>query len=183
MNFLLVVGLICLFLFITIFQSRDSFMEDVSENSEQYLNDYNIYKLDNFTSLKPQRYLTFLSDVNDSLKSKMPKTGSFRGSCDDKVNERIQNEALQDAYTKLDGGGVLKAQFSRDPCVIYASHLCEFTDPSLYLTESKTMAPRWLVNTYKDQALPTHVSLNCFNSNYDCCKRSQQQRPDCEHAI
>lgn len=179
MNIILVLGLICLLWLLLRSPSRDAFTEDTNA----YLDDYTIYKLDKRIALKPQRYLTFLSNVNDSLKSQMPKTAAFRGSCDDKVNERVQNESLKDAYTKLDTDGVLKAQFSRDPCIAYAHHLCQFTDPSLYLTETKTMAPRWLVNTYKNQELPTHVSLNCFNSNYNCCKRSQQQRPDCEHAI
>uniref|UniRef100_A0A6C0H770 Uncharacterized protein n=1 Tax=viral metagenome TaxID=1070528 RepID=A0A6C0H770_9ZZZZ len=183
MNVLLIFGLICLVWLLFRLQSRDTFTQEQTNGENNYEDNYKNYKLDNFTSVKPQRYLTFLSDVNDSLKSQMPRTGAYRGSCDDKLNERIQNEALTDAYTKLDGGGILKAQFARDPCFIYANHLCELTDPSLYLVESKIMAPRWLVNTYKNQALPTHVSLNCFNSNYDCCKRSQQQRPDCEHAI
>jgi hypothetical protein len=135
--------------------------------SEQYSG----YLVD--TNLKPQRYLKFLGDVNDSFRSKMPKQGPFRGSCDDKLNDKIQRLALKEAYTKLDGGGRLQAQFSRDPCVIYANYLCEFTDPGMYLVESKHMAPRWLVNTYNTQELPKQTSLSCFAVNYNCCKQAQ----------
>lgn len=134
--------------------------------------DYDVYLLTERekAELGEQRYLTFLTDVNNSWKSKVPKTGPFRGSCDDKVNERIQNEALKEAYTKLDSLS-LSQQFSRDPCIAYANYLCEFTDPNMYIVNS-LFPPRWLVKTYSSQALPKQTYLSCFNQNYDCCKSS-----------
>lgn len=136
------------------------------------------YKLDtykdnqNSLKLKPQKYLTFLSNANEGMKKRAPLTGSFRGSCNDKVNEQYQKESLRDAYGKIDESGLLKDTFKRDPCVAYANDICEFIDPRLYLSENIYSPPHWLVKTYNTHSLPTHTDISCFNSNYTCCHSS-----------
>lgn len=129
---------------------------------------------DNFNSLKlkPQKYLTFLSNAHEGVKKRAPISKAFRGSCDDKVNESYQKESLKDAYTAIDETGKLKDTFKRDPCVAYANDICEFIDPMLYLSENIYSPPRWLVKTYDTHSLPSHTNISCFNSNYTCCKSS-----------
>lgn len=122
-----------------------------------------IEKLEN---LKEQRYLSFLSNVNENFKSKAPKIGAFRGSCDDKINTQIQLKALHQEYSRIHGGNN-----GGDPCVSAAHYLCEFTHPNMYLSETQ-MAPKWLMKSLKNQPPPTHINLSCFASNYDCCKQS-----------
>jgi hypothetical protein len=117
-------------------------------------------------NLKEQRYLTFLSNLNENFKSKAPKTGPFRGSCDDKINNAIQLKALHEEYSRLP-----KTNSHQDSCLAAANHLCEFTHPYMYLSETQ-MPPKWLMKSLKNLPLPTHVNLSCFASNYNCCKQS-----------
>lgn len=143
---------------------------------EYYTNNLNITNqydkfIDN-SPQKPQIYLDFLSDLNQNMKSKAPITGAFRGSCDDKVNQQFQNQALYESYSKLNKDN-LSEKFKRDPCIAYANYLCEFTDPALYLSENQYFPPRWLTKTYKDQRMPYYTNISCFNSNYNCCKQSK----------
>jgi hypothetical protein len=142
---------------------------------EDYANTALITKYDDLTvsqdGLKEQRYLHFLSDVNDSVKEQMPKTGVFRGSCDDKVNIDIQKKVLNRAYMKVIKDNGLIKDFQKDVCVSAANYLCEMTDPTLYLSQSR-MPPRWMMKSYRDVHLPKNTDLACFVSNYNCCKKS-----------
>jgi hypothetical protein len=112
----------------------------------------------------------------------MPKTGPFRGSCDDNLNQKIQKQVLGDIFDTMDKTTKdiphYKKEHSRtDPkrsydCVGMASHVCETTNPYFYLSESKHFPPPWTVATYKSLDYPTNTNLNCFNKNFDCCKAS-----------
>lgn len=120
-------------------------------------------------TIKGQRYLSFLDDLNTDFKGRLPKTGPFRGTCDDKLNKAIEKLSLKAVFDKnIDERG-LRADFKRDPCVAISNYLCEFTDPNMYLTESQ-MPPRWLMKSLKDAPLPMHVDIACYNKTYNCCR-------------
>jgi hypothetical protein len=123
----------------------------------------------NTNELKENRYLSFLSKAHDAFKLKAPRKGPFRGTCDDKVNVAMQREALKTAFK--DTSRDLDEKFPKDPCVAISNHLCEFTDPNLYLSESR-FPPRWLMKTMKGQTLPMQTNIPCYNRTYDCCKQS-----------
>ena len=120
-------------------------------------------------NLKEQRYLTFLGNLDKNFKSKSPKTGPFRGSCDDKINTLLQLTALDEEYSNLHKK---TNTFNSDPCVAVSNYLCEFTHPNMYLSET-SMPPKWLMSSLKNIPPPTHTNLNCFATNYNCCKHSQ----------
>lgn len=175
MNYIIVLFIFLLFVLLI---KREHFTQldnlDIYENYDSLYNKnkYDKYDMSIITKLKPQKYLTFLDDVNRSMKSKAPITGAFRGSCDDKVNQKFQKESLKEAYMKIEERDHVSDNFKRDPCIAYANELCEFIDPMLYLSESTYSAPRWLIKTYDTHSLPPHTELNCFNTNYTCCKSS-----------
>jgi hypothetical protein len=148
-----------------------------------------------------QKYLQFLANINDKFKEYMPKTGSFRGSCDDKVNERIQKLVLEENFAKreteykkqtdkkqtdkkqtdkkqTDRPYVYKREQSRTKpaisynCVGISNDLCETTDPYFYLLDSSYFPPPWTVASYKNIDYPKNTNLSCFNKTFDCCKSS-----------
>ncbi len=124
------------------------------------------------TTTKQQRYLSFLSELNDNFKNKIPQTGPFRGTCNDKLNQVLQNESLKEVFNKQVKSNNLENEFKRDPCIAVSNHLCQFTDPKMYLSESQ-IPPRWLMKSLRDKPLPHHVDLSCFNRTYNCCKQSK----------
>ena len=139
-----------------------------------------VEKLEN---LKEQRYLSFLDNVNENFKSKSPKTGPFRGSCDDKINTMVQLKALNEEYSRsaqtlgtAQNIGTPQSGSHQDPCVSVSQYLCEFTHPNMYLSETQ-MAPKWLMKSLKNKPPPTHINLSCFATNYDCCKQSLKSKP------
>jgi len=146
------------------------------------LNDEDVSKLV-VSGLDPnkQKYLQFLGNINDKFKEYMPKTGTFRGSCDDKVNQSIQKRVLAEVFEKQDsdkGKGSYKREKSKiDPsksydCVGISSNLCESPNPYFYLSESTHFPPPWTIATYKNVDYPKVTNLKCFNKNLDCCRSS-----------
>jgi len=125
--------------------------------------------VENLENLKEQCYLTFLDNLNDNFKSKSPKTGPFRGSCDDKINTLLQLTALDEEYSNLHKK---TNEFESDPCVAVSNYLCTFTHPNMFLSET-SMPPKWLMSSLKNIPPPTHTNLQCFATNYNCCKQSQ----------
>lgn len=117
---------------------------------------------------KKQRYLSFLDDLNVNYKNKLPQTGPYRGTCDDKLNQVLQNKSLQEVFDNQINDNNLQDEFKRDPCIAVSSYLCQFTDPMMYLSESR-MPPRWAMRSLKDEPLPYHVDISCFNKTYNCC--------------
>jgi hypothetical protein len=122
------------------------------------------------TTTKKQRYLSFLDNLNVRFKSNLPKTGPYRGTCDDKLNQTLQNKSLNDVFNSEIKNNDLEESFRKDPCVAVSNYLCEFTDPNMYLSESQ-MPPRWIMKSLKDQPLPSHVDIHCFNRIYNCCRQ------------
>ncbi len=112
-----------------------------------------------------QRYLDFLFNVNKQLDTNIK--GVFKGSCNDTVNKQTQNKVLNTAYENLKT--TTPINFSKDPCVSLASNLCEYTDPTLYI--SQTNFPLGLRNT----PAPKHTDLYCFSENYACCRQAKLQ--------
>ena len=128
-----------------------------------------------------QKYLQFLGNINDKFKEYMPKTGTFRGSCDDKVNEAIQKRVLSEVFEKQNNDktkGFYKKEHSKtDPsksydCVGISTNLCEAPNPYFYLSESTHFPPPWTIATYKNVEYPKVTNLKCFNKNLDCCRSS-----------
>lgn len=184
-NYFIKKYLIWVIIIIIIILLRNKYNEGFNNDIE--LLKYDKYKIDKL-DLKKQRFLMYLDNINNEYKERMPKTDSvFQGTCDDKLNEKIQKETLKSVYSKMKpeedykkyklessskdvNGGVTQGN-SLD-CVGISSYLCEYTNPYLYLSESKYFPPQWLVKTYKDIPLPKNVDLNCYNKTNDCCKWS-----------
>lgn len=123
------------------------------------------------TTTKKQRYMSFLDELNKNFKNKMPHTGIFRGTCDDKLNQALQNQSLNEVFKNQIQVNKLQDDFKRDPCTAVSNYLCQFTDPMMYLSESH-MPPRWMMNSLKDEPLPSQVDTSCFNRTYNCCRKS-----------
>jgi hypothetical protein len=155
----------------------------------EMFNNYYIYKLDlektyvpenlKVSILKPQKQLDFLKSVKIRFDELSPKTGAFRGSCNDKINAQLQKKVLNDVFTNLKQEKVYyKTEFSKNnkqvgvDCVAVASDICEFTNPYFYLSQSLYFPPPWTVNSFKNIEYPKNINLSCFNKNYDCCKSS-----------
>ena len=130
-----------------------------------------------------QKYLQFLSTLNDKFKESMPKTGAYRGTCDDNLNEMIKNQVISDSFHELDkqespDRRPYKREVSRTDknntldCVGMSNELCETTNPYFYLIDSKSFPPPWTLTSYKDVDYPKHTNLTCFNKNFSCCKGS-----------
>lgn len=146
--------LLVIFSFLWFMSLRESF--DTLPNS------FDNYKV---VTTKEQRLLNFLGDLNDSMHAKLPRTGPFMGSCDDKVNEEAKRQSLKEAYDKITK---YTNNFKQDNCVAKATYLCEFTRPEMYLAEGR-FPPRWVVPTYANTELPKYTDLHCYNTFYDCC--------------
>lgn len=155
---------------------------DLKYTGKKRLNDEKVSKLV-VSGLDPnkQKYLQFLGNINDKFKEYMPKTGTFRGSCDDKVNEAIQKRVLDEVFEKQDADknkGLYKREKSKtDPsksydCVGISTNLCEAPNPYSYLSESSHFPPPWTIATYKNIDYPKVTNLKCFNKNLDCCRSS-----------
>lgn len=123
---------------------------------------YDQYKID--TPLKEQRYLQFLDNVYDNYKSKSTK----ESTCNPQLNDMLENEVLKSSYEKYKD----VPQVHKDKCISIANHLCETTDPIMYTNENPYSAPRWLMNTYKNAEIPKMTNLNCFETNYRCCRKA-----------
>lgn len=128
-----------------------------------------------------QKYLQFLGNINDKFKEYMPKTGTFRGSCDDKVNEAVQKRILAEVFEKQDtdkSKGLYKREHSKTnpsksyDCVGISTNICETPNPYFYLSESTHFPPPWIIATYKNVEYPKVTNLKCFNKNLDCCRSS-----------
>lgn len=162
---------------------------DLQYTGKKILNDENVPVYLVVSGLDPnkQKYLQFLGNINDKFKSAMPKTGAFRGSCDDKINEQIQKGILEDVFNKqdiefgkkqTDKPIVYKKEKSKKnpiksyDCVGVSNDLCETTNPYFYLSDSSHFPPPWTVSTYKNMDYPKNTNLNCFNKTFDCCKSS-----------
>ena len=175
-NSYLILFIIIIIIIILRYTYKEGFQNDKYDKYDKY----KIEKLD----LKKQRYLMYLDKLNDEYIEKMPKTDSvFKGTCDNKLNEKIQKEALKSVYSKIDDKDYKKYKLETEgtqgntlDCVGISSYLCEYTNPYLYLSESKYFPPQWLVKTYKDISLPTNVDLNCYNKTNDCCKWSLKNK-------
>lgn len=117
---------------------------------------------------KKHKYLEFLYDVTEDFKNKSPKTGAFRGSCDEKVNTKVQNTVMHAAYSKLHNNSNTEAATSRQRCQNAAVELCNYTHPYMHVNQTG-FAPRWLLKSLDNEPLPQQLDLACYASHYGCC--------------
>jgi hypothetical protein len=122
------------------------------------------YIIEDPSQLKPQRYINFLSTLNDMYISKTQHPMfPLRGAG---VSKNTENEVIKAAYSTIPPQSSFK-----DECVEKANYLCEMTDPQMYLPETR-YPPRWELKSLKDIPLPKRTDLACYNSNYSCCKNA-----------
>ena len=57
-------------------------------------------------------------------------------------------------------------------CLYKSNHLCELTNPMLYLSENKYFPPRWIFKPYSNVPLPKHIDLKCWNNMFNCCNKN-----------
>jgi len=150
----LVLVLVLVFITVYIHVSIETFDEDPTSN--YYKNSI----IGDDITLKPQRYLTFLGNVNEAYRKVRPKEKSQ--ICDDRLTETIQKSILKDAYS------IDVQNLHKDKCVNVATHLCEFTSPEVYLYDNQRAIPK----LYGNGDAPKNVDINCYNTNYACCKNS-----------
>lgn len=165
---IVVVIVIVLFFF---YKSKENFIN----NYDKYNNKYDKYK-DNISN-KKQIYLNFLGNLYDNYKIKKSKLPTEE-ICNPAIQELLENETLKDTYSKYSTNNdsnqetIVVPNVHQDKCISIANYLCDTTDPSIYMSENPYFAPRWLVNTYKNMPAPNMTNLNCFKTNYMCCKKS-----------
>jgi len=187
--------IVAIFIIVTLlfnfYNSRRRGIESFSSVNVNFneANDNILVNIDDFlltqqTKLKEQRLLDFFDTINlqtkERIAASLPKTASkFNGYCKNMrhVNQSIQNDITKNAYDSLlKSHPDLKNNFKQDPCVAAANYICEFTDPLLYLSQTR-MPPRWLIKTLRDVDPPKNTYITCYNSIYDCCKRKKQSKP------
>ena len=177
-NSYLILLIICIIF--TLYYNKEEFNNDTLEldGKDIELFKYDNYKIDKL-DLKKQRFLMYLDKINNEYKKNIKMESDVRGTFDNKVAEKIQKRSLKSVYElkqqdeeykkynkykEASNGGV--------DCVGISSYLCEYTNPYLYLSESKYFPPQWVVKQYKDIDLPKTIDLNCYNKTNDCCRWS-----------
>ena len=145
--------------YITLNHSVEHFV--TGDKSKLLIDPYNRYTIDDPTKLHPQRYLDFLSTMNDIYVSKVPSSNTFRGSG---LTNGLENEILKDVYNNV----IIDSKPHKDTCL---STLCEMTDPLMYLPQ-RSYPPKWLIKSLRDIPPPKYTNMSCFASNYACCKSS-----------
>jgi hypothetical protein len=144
--------------------------------------------------LKDDYYMNFMGDLNTSYNKYLKEANKESNSpikqkalCDDRVRIKVQKDALNEAFNKvpekdLDKDSKLfdknvpessKIDFyvgKNRVCGNKASHLCELTNPMLYMSQNPHFPPRWIFKPYRDVPLPKHTDLKCWNNMLNCCK-------------
>lgn len=142
-------------------------------------------------TLKPDIHMNFLGDLNDSFKHHLDDAAKGKNYaikqkvlCDDHVKMDVQNKALDDAFSKVqsdgkqvfdssifyDSGSIDFTDNSKSKCLYQAYSLSQFTNPLLYLSETKFPA-RW-IGPYKNIPFPKHTNLKQWSDMYNCCKKN-----------
>ena len=120
---------------------------------------------------KDDAYMDFLSDLNSSFKENLDKATDLNGQitpikqkvlCNDTIRKDIEIKSLKMAFDKIGTG--------KADCAYKSNHLCELTNPMLYLTETKNFPPRWIFKPYAKVALPKYTYLKCWNNLMNCCQ-------------
>ena len=130
-------------------------------------NKYTKYKLTNV--LKTDIFREFLQNLNDSFTQNVNEEYIKSGLtspikqiilCDNKIKKNIEERSIKTVFGKINKSG----------CMNKSIHLCEKTDPFLYVTENTyAYFPTKLESLYKTQNLPTYTSLSCFRKINACC--------------
>lgn len=144
--------------------------------------------------LKDDYYMNFLGDLNDSYNKYLKEANKDSNSpikqkalCDDRIRIKVQKDALNEAFQKVPEKNIDKDSQLFDKeipdsskidfpiienrvCGNKASHLCELTNPMLYMSQNPYFPPRWIFKPYKDAPLPKHTDLKCWNNMLNCCK-------------
>lgn len=140
-------------------------------------------------------YHTYLQKYKKDSKLPLPQ----KLLCDDKIKIQIQKSSLQDAFNKINVNELMKKynldttgttgtthikDYTKDyeldkfikpvnkDCLYKSNHLCELTNPMLYLSENKYFPPRWIFKPYKNTNLPKHIDLKCWNNMFNCCNKN-----------
>lgn len=170
MNQILILFIIGIFVFVFLYQRKESFISNYNDKYEKYK-----YDLPN----KKQIYLNFLGNLYDNYKLKKSKIPN-EDICNPAIQELLENETLKETYSKysyspnnnFSNENIVIPNVHQDKCISIANYLCDTTDPSIYMSENPYFPARWLMNTYKNTPVPKMTNLNCFKTNYMCCKKS-----------
>lgn len=185
--------LICIFIYIVfLIQRKESFSNTNVINPNISYNEYKHLKKINYP-VKEDVYMNFMGDLNQSFNKYLKEVSKDSNSpikqkalCDDRVRIKVQTDALKDAFKKVPQKDIDKESelfdknipksstidFKIDEnrsCSNKASHLCERTNPMLYMSQNPRFPPRWIFKPYKNVQLPKHTDLKCWNNMNNCC--------------
>jgi hypothetical protein len=151
---------------------------------------------------KKNDYMNFLGNVNDAYHKYLNKYKTTSSTplpqtllCNDRIKLEIQKNALQDGFDKINVTNLLKKyditnnntekedsikdyeidtfiKSKNKDCLYKSNHLCELTNPMLYLSENKYFPPRWIFKPYANVPLPKHIDLKCWNNMFNCCNKN-----------
>ena len=184
--------LIVIILYIFLYKVRTEHFENYDYDNDNYKSKLLTY------NPKKDVYMDFLGNLNDSFKQHLNKANEKTGYaikqkilCDDRVKIEIQNKALNDAFSKVEKTDISKesdmfvknndittenkiefVESANRECAYKANHLCELTNPMLYLSERPYFPPRWIFKPYKNVPLPKHTDLKCWDNMSNCCKNN-----------
>lgn len=169
------------------------------EDLKESFQNYNYDKHDKYDKqiikypVKEDVYMKFLGDLNESYDKYLKEVNKDSNSpikqkalCDDRIRIKVQTQALKDAYSRVPEKDIdkdselfdknippqLKLDFdikNNRTCSNKASHLCDLTNPMLYMSQNTYFPPRWIFKPYKDVPLPKHTDLKCWNNMLNCC--------------
>lgn len=122
-------------------------------------------------NFKKDNYMNFIRNVNNKLEEKL-QTCDNNNLKSDALKFAFEKTPLENSYSKIEKtvwDPIPTGIPNNDMCVNKSVNICEFTDPNLYVTSNQIyFPPRW-IGPYKNDTLPKHTDLNCYNRMYNCC--------------
>ena len=187
-----IIFIVFILIIITFFNNKENFTNTNVVNPNSTYNEYKQLRKINYP-IKDDYYMNFMGDLNDSFNKYLKEVNhnskspiKQRALCDDRIRIKVQTNALKDAFQKvpqkeIDKESELfdknipkisKIDFKVDEnrtCSNKSSHLCERTNPMLYMSQNPYFPPRWIFKPYKNIPLPKHTDLKCWNNMNNCC--------------
>lgn len=187
-----VIIVICIFFIISLFNNKEQFTNTNVINPNVSYNEYKQLRKINYP-VKDDFYMNFMGDLNDSYNKYLKEVNKDSNSpikqkalCDDRIRIKVQTNALKDAFKKVPQKDVDKESKLFDQnipesskldfkvnedraCSNKSEHLCERTNPMLYMSQNPYFPPRWIFKPYKNVPLPKHTDLKCWSNMNNCC--------------
>ncbi len=147
---------------------------------ESFHNTQNISNIIPYIQYKLKRnpYMDFLDDINSTYKNYLKQenlkyiTNITKIPLDNIINNLSQKDITENS-TLFEKSRDLDFIIHQDTkCTNKANYICETTNPNFYLNQNSNFQPKSSFKPYSSIPLDKNINLNCWNTVYDCCKKS-----------